>query len=135
MPAGEMPTGTEYADLVFVDAYEHHEKRTQTLEQSLAYFYNELGLYLESRPAGVDSLLPAFGLGEFGTNRIESGIKTDWYVHSLDFLGDAPGIKFHILYNGQNEKEDFSLRGLGERVKSAYRKVRFQFRLFDPALN
>jgi hypothetical protein len=124
--------GPEYADLIFVDAYEHHDKRTQSLEQSFAYFSNELGLYLESQPEVADSLLPAFGLGEFGTNRIAADLKTDWYVQSLDYLGGAPGIKFHILYNGYNGKEDFSLRGLGDRIKSAYQKSRFQFRLFEP---
>ena len=75
---------------------------------------------------------PAFGLGEFGTNRIAAGLKADWYVDALDYLGEAPGIKFHILYNGQNGKEDFSLTGLGDRIKTAYQKPRFQFRLLEP---
>ncbi|MEO6097693.1 MAG: glycosyl hydrolase [Fibrobacteria bacterium] len=124
--------GLEYVDLIFVDGYEHHDKRSQSLEQSIAYFSNELGLYLESRAEMADSLLPAFGLGEFGTNRIATGLKTDWYVQSLDYLGEAPGIKFHIMYNSRNGREDFSLHGLGDRIKTAYLKSRFQFRLFGP---
>ncbi|MDB5050534.1 MAG: beta-mannanase [Fibrobacteres bacterium] len=124
--------GSGYADLIFVDAYEHHEKRTQTLEQAMEYFYNEMGRFLESRRAEGDSLIPAFGLGEFGTNRTESGAKEAWYAQSLGSLAGDQRIKFFNLYNGQNGKEDFSLRGLGESIKSAYRSSRFQSRLFDP---
>ncbi|MDQ3002996.1 MAG: glycoside hydrolase family 26 protein [Fibrobacterota bacterium] len=127
--------GVGYADLIFVDAYEHHDKRTTTLEQALDNFYNEMGHFLALRQSEGDSLLPAFGLGEFGTNRVEGGIKADWYLNSLDFVATDRRIKFHVLYNGQNGKEDFSLRGLGEAIKSAYQKTRFQFRLFDPLPN
>jgi len=127
--------GPGYADLVFVDAYEHHEKRAQTLEQALEYFYNEMGRFLESRRSVGDSLILPFGLGEFGTNRIQAGEKADWYIQSINFLADDTRIKFNILYNGQNGQEDFSLRGLGDLVKSAYQKIRFQFRLFVSAMN
>lgn len=126
--------GSEYADLVFVDAYEHHDKREKSLEQALAYFYNEMGHFLSARKALGDSVIPAFGLGEFGTNRTDSGKKADWYVQSLGYLGGDARIKFHILYNSQNWEDDFSITGLGEAVKSAYQNARFQFRLFDPPL-
>lgn len=124
--------GSDYVDLVFVDAYEHHDKREQGLEQVLAYFYNEMGHFLSARETLGDTSIPAFGLGEFGTNRMDKGRKVDWYVRSLDYLGQDDRIQFHIQYNSQNRKEDFSLTGLGEAVKSAYRNIRFQFRLFVP---
>jgi hypothetical protein len=122
--------GSEYADLIFVDAYEHANKRAQNLGSTLEYFYNELGLFLQERRAAGDSSLPPFGLGEFGTNQVKSDAKAVWYAESLGEIADDSRIKFHILYNGRNKDEDFSIAGLGARMKQAYAELRFQFRLF-----
>jgi hypothetical protein len=134
-PFGYYP-GDGYAELIFVDAYEHHNKRTQSLPQALDPFLAELGAFLRQRPATADSLLPAFGLGEFGTNRTDPAAKADWYRQSLLYLGGEDRIQFHFLYNGQDgdgkNAQDFSLRGLEGRLDSAYRQPTFRFRLFAP---
>ena len=128
--------GNGYADLIFVDAYEHQNKRTQSLPQALDPFLAELGEFLRQRPATGDSLLPAFGLGEFGTNRPDPAAKADWYRQSLHYLGGEDLIQFHFLYNGQDgdgkNAQDFSLRGLEGRLDSAYSQPTFRFRLFAP---
>lgn len=128
--------GDGYADLVFVDAYEHQNKRTQSLPQALDLFLAELGEFLRQRPATGDSLLPAFGLGEFGTNRTDPAAKADWYRQSLLYLGSEDRIQFHFLYNGQDgdgkNAQDFSLRGLEGRLDSAYMQSAFRYRLLAP---
>ncbi len=133
--------GDEYVDLIFVDAYEHYSKRTQTLEQVLEKFYGELGSHLRSQASLGNRTDIPFGLGEFGTNRKEADAKLNWYVDALDSIGADLRIQFHFLYNAQNGSEDFSLRGLenlpgsqsGNLLHAAYQNLRFLFRLFSPA--
>jgi hypothetical protein len=125
--------GREYADLIFLDAYEHFTKKPQRLDETTAHFYGELGGFLRKQRSAGDSLPLPFGLGEFGTNRTDKSAKAAWYAEALDSLAADERIKFHVLYNGQNGGDDFSLRGLGDLIVSAYKKLRFQFRLFAPA--
>jgi hypothetical protein len=127
-PFGYYP-GDAYADLIFVDAYEHHEKRTQSLESAMAHFLGELGGFLRQRPAAGDSSLPAFGLGEFGTNRKDPAAKAEWYRQSLGYLGEESRLGFHFLYNGQNGEQDFSLRDTGGLIGDAYRQSSFRYDL------
>ncbi len=127
--------GSNYVDLIFVDAYEHHKKRKQTLEEALDYFYNEMGNFFESKRALGDSLMLPFGVGEFGTTQSDIEAKASWYNHALGFIAVDDRIKFHILYNVQNSTEDFSLQTLGDRVKAAFQQARFQLQLFAFALN
>jgi len=124
--------GDAYVDLVSVDAYEHHEKQTQSLPQALEHFLSEMGGFLQEREAAGDTVLPPFGLGEFGSNRTELDAKAAWYIEALRYLASDPRIQFHSLYDGQNGSEDFSLRGLEGRLDSAYMQPAFRYRLFDP---
>lgn len=128
--------GDAYTDLVFVDAYEHHDKRTQSLSDALEHFLSEMGEFLREREASGNTSLKPFGLGEFGTNRVDPEAKAAWYTEALSELSSDTRIQFHSLYDGQNEGErgtdDFSLRGLEGRLDSAYAQPAFRYRLFGP---
>ncbi len=115
--------------MIFVDAYEHHNKRAESLEGVLDYFYNELGLFMEVRRSAGDTLMLPFGLGEFATNRNDTKEKADWYSQSFRYLADVARIKIHFLYNAQHGSQDFSLTRLGIQLRSAYQQIRFQFGL------
>jgi hypothetical protein len=123
--------GDAYADMILVDVYEHHGKRAQTLAEALDPFFGRLGGFLRGRAAAGDTLIPAFGLGEFGTNRTDPSAKASWYREALAYLGGEDRIRFHALYNGRNGSEDFSLRDIAHLLDNAYLQPTFRYRLFD----
>lgn len=47
--------GDAYVDPVFVDVYEHHEKRTQSLPEALEHFLSEMGGFLREREEAGDT--------------------------------------------------------------------------------
>jgi hypothetical protein len=122
--------GDAYVDVISVDAYEHSTKRTQSLPDAMEHFLSELGAFLEDREAQGDTAMPAFGLGEFGTNRADPGRKAAWYAEALAYLASDPRVQFHFLYDGQNGTEDFSLRDLPGKLGDAYAQPSFRYRLF-----
>jgi hypothetical protein len=124
--------GDAYANLILVDAYEHHDKRSQSLAEALDPFLGRLGGFLRDRLAAGDSLVPAFGIGEFGTNRTDPQAKADWYGQALLYLGGDDRIRFHALYDGRNGDEDFSLQPVSSLIGNAYDQPTFRYRLFDP---
>jgi hypothetical protein len=119
--------GSAYVDWVAVDVYEHPEEKQLGLAALLAPFYNEMGLFLEGHAGDSAYALRPFGLGEFGTARADSGAKADWYVDAVATIADDDRIGFHALYNGRNGSKDFSIGGLGERLRQAYDTERFVF--------
>ncbi len=123
--------GDAYVDLIAVDAYEHQNKRTQSLPEALDPFLGRLGLFIREKLARGDSTLPAFGLGEFGTNRKDPAAKAEWYRRSLAYLGEETRIGFHFLYNAQDNGQDFSLREVGGLIEDAYRQPAFRYRFVD----
>lgn len=124
--------GDAYADMILVDAYEHHDKRSRSLAEALDPFMGRLGDFLRERLAAGDTLIPVFGLGEFGTDRTDPQAKAGWYAEALRYLGQDDRIRFHALYNGRNGSEDFSLPAAGGSIGDAYLQPSFRFRLFDP---
>jgi hypothetical protein len=124
--------GDAYVDLIFVDAYEHRDKRMQTLPQAMDHFLGEMGAFLQARQAAGDTILPAFGLGEFGTNRTDPAAKAAWYEDALRYLASDARVQFHSVYDGQNGSEDFSLQALPQGLDGAYLQSPFRYRLFAP---
>jgi hypothetical protein len=124
--------GTDYVDLISVDSYESPDKQTRDLEEGLAPFYNELGLFMESRQADSGFVIRPFGLSEFGTSRPDTASKTRWYASALNYIAGDGRIKINVLYNDRNHDRDFSITGLGTRLKEYYDNPRFQFS-FSPA--
>ena len=125
--------GDAFTDLISVDAYEHHDKRTQSLPVALDPFLSRLGAFLRERRQSGNSGMPAFGLGEFGTNRINPSAKAEWYVQALGYLSRENRIQFHFLYNMKNKTEDFSLPNAAGPIAEAYSQPAFRSRIFPPA--
>jgi hypothetical protein len=75
--------------------------------------------------------VPAFGLGEFGTNRKDPAAKAEWYRQSLRYLGEEARIGSHFLYNGQDIAQDFSLRNVAGLIGDAYRQPAFRYRILE----
>jgi hypothetical protein len=119
-------------DLISVDAYESPDKAKRDLDVLLADYMNEYGLFLESGAADPAAAGKPFGLGEFGTSRKDATSKADWYASALSAIGSDKRIRFHFLYNARNGSQDFSIGGLGERLKAAWAHTRFQFRFPAP---
>ena len=57
--------GNDYVDAIFVDAYEHPERKNERLEKLLEPFFNSMGLFYEAQQAAGTLQLKPFGLGEF----------------------------------------------------------------------
>jgi hypothetical protein len=123
--------GDAYANMISVDAYEHREKRTQSLSDAVEPFLGRLGQFLRERRAAGNNAVPAFGLGEFGTNRKDPASKAEWYRQSLRYLGEETRIGSHFLYNGQDAGQDFSLRDIGGLIEDAYHQPAFRYRFID----
>ena len=127
--------GDAFVDLIAVDAYEHHDKRTRSLSQAVDPFLSRLGAFLGERRRSGNVAVPAFGLGEFGTNRIRASARGGWYAQALGYLAGDNRIQFHFLYNMKNENEDFSLPDASPSIIEAYGHPGFRSRLFDPVLS
>lgn len=121
--------GNAYVDLIAVDAYEHHNKRAQTLAEALEPFLGRLGQFIRGQLEAGDANLPAFGLGEFGTNRKDPAAKAEWYRQALAYLGEETRIGFHFLYNAQDNGQDFSLSDVGSLIGDAYLQAAFRYRI------
>lgn len=125
--------GSEFVDLISVDTYESPDKRLVHLSDLLDEVYNDLGLFLESRQSDRAFVPKPFGLSEFGTPRKDAAAKGDWYAAALQTIAVDSRMQFNILYNARNGSQDFSITGLGERLKAVYASARFQFS-FTPIL-
>lgn len=121
--------GSAYVDLISADTYEHPDKVRRELSAVLDGFYNELGLFLEGREDDTSFVLKPFGLSEFGTYRRDALSKGDWYAGALATIAADSRIQFSFLYNDRNGSQDFSIAGLGGRLKEFYAAARFQFGL------
>lgn len=129
--------GDAYVDLISVDAYEHRDKRARSLSEAVEPFLGRLGQFLRERRNQGNTWVPAFGLGEFGTNREVPESKARWYREALAYLGSESRIGFHSLYNAQDGDamhgvQDFSLREVGALIGDAYRQPAFRYRFIDP---
>jgi hypothetical protein len=121
--------GTDYVDMVSVDSYESPDKVKRDLENVLEDYYNDLGLYLEAHGSDSGFVLPPFGLGEFGTYRRDGTQKGDWYDAALRYIAAEGRIKISVQYNDRNAEKNFSIAGLGARLRDAFGNSRFQFRV------
>ena len=120
--------GAEYVDFISVDSYESPDKSNRSLEAVLAEYLNEMGLFYESGEpdesaksgaGGSAARIKPFGLSEFGTYRLAGAAKAEWYASALGYISGSSRVQFGILYNGRNGREDYSISGLGDRLKAA----------------
>lgn len=120
--------GAGYVDLISVDSYESPDKSIRSLEAVLAEYLNEMGLFYESEESGESAksgeggpaaMIKPFGLSEFGTYRTAGAAKAEWYASALGYIAGSGRVQFGILYNGRNGREDYSISGLGDRLKPA----------------
>jgi hypothetical protein len=132
-PFGYYP-GDAYVDMISVDAYEHRNKRSQSLSDVVEPFLGRLGRFLRERREQGNTVVPVFGLGEFGTNRKDREAKARWYREALAYLGEESRVGFHFLYNAQDGAQDFSLRDVGNLLGDAYRQTAFRYRFLDATL-
>jgi hypothetical protein len=121
--------GSAYVDMISADAYESPDKRLQGLDEVLEEFYNEMGLFLEGKEDDPEFVLRPFGLSEFGTWRTEAAAKGEWYAAALRTIASDGRIRFNVLYNDRNGARDFSIAGLGERLRELYADSRFHLLL------
>jgi beta-mannanase len=126
--------GADYVDLISVDSYESPDKSNRSLEAVLMEYMNEMGLFYESIGFG-ESAIPAklaklaeggsaavvkpFGLSEFGTYRNTGDAKAEWYASALGYISGSGRVQFGILYNASQRGRDYSIAGLGDRLKAA----------------
>lgn len=135
--------GADYVDLISVDSYEHPDKSSRSLEAVLAEYLNEMGLFYESgasgefgaigenarsarsalsaKPAkgGSTAQVKPFGLSEFGTYRTAGASKAEWYASALGYISGSGRVQFGILFNASAKGKDYSITGLGDRLKAA----------------
>lgn len=117
--------GAAYVDLISVDSYESPDKSSRSLESVLAEYLNEMGLFYESAGSGASvegassGLVKPFGLSEFGTYRASGAAKAEWYASALGYISGSGRVQFGIVYNASNLGKDYSLTGLGNRLKAA----------------
>lgn len=126
--------GFDVVDLISADMYESPDKKLRNLSEVLDAFYNEMGLFLEAKGSDSGFALKPFGLSEFGTSRKEAGAKGDWYASALQTMAMDRRIRFHVLYNARNGAQDFSITGLGGRLREPYASPWFHFAPVDPAI-
>jgi hypothetical protein len=124
--------GSDYVDMISVDSYESPDKQRRDLEAVMDGFYNELGLFLEAHGSESGFAPKPFGLSEFGTSRRTASEKGDWYAGALRYIAGDGRIKMSILYNASNGSQDFSIGGLGDRLRASYADARFQFGAMPP---
>lgn len=115
--------GSAYVDMITVDAYEAPYKARRDLEAVTEDFFNELGLFLES---GAEA--KPVGISEFGTSRAGAADKGDWYESALRYLASDRRVGMSLLFNAKDGAKDFSITGLGERLRPGYGDARFGFR-------
>lgn len=118
--------GSAYVDLMSTDAYESPDKRLQGLDEALEELYNEMGLFLEGKGDDPEYALRPFGLSEFGTWRTDAAAKGDWYAAALGAIARDNRIRFGMLYNDRNGARDYTITGLGGRLRELFADSRFQ---------
>ncbi len=123
--------GSEYVDFISMDTYESPDKRARSLASLVDSAFEEMGHFFQTRASAPEFALRPFGLSEFGTWRKDAGAKGDWYAAGLRALAGDDRIRFHVLYNAQNGSKDFSITGLGEKLREAYASSRFQFSFLE----
>ncbi|HKP98646.1 MAG TPA: glycosyl hydrolase [Fibrobacteria bacterium] len=126
--------GSAYVDLIAVDSYESPDKAEQSLEEVVGEYVNEMGLHFESMEGRPGEGLKPFGMSEFGTYRRDSGSKADWYESALRYISGNPRVQFCIFYNARNSGKDFSITGIGARLRAAMADPRFTFGALEQAV-
>jgi hypothetical protein len=80
----------------------------------------ESARYARYAEGGSAAKVKPFGLSEFGTYRTAGAAKAEWYASALGYISGSGRVQFGILYNGRNEGDDYSITGLGDRLKTAF---------------